>query len=206
MLLVRLRHPRQFVLLLTLTGVLLTMPAALAHVQAGATQGFWHGLEHPLGGLDHLLAMVAVGLWAIQLGGVAVGVVPLAFIGVMTLGAVLGMAGWSLPLVEPLIIASDFIFGVLVLLGTRLPLYWSAPLVGFLALFHGYAHGTEMPGDVSGWSYGLGFALATLGLNGLGLLAGQLIRRFCPPVTMRWAGGAILIGSLYVLTQALLGG
>lgn len=199
-------HPRRFALLFTLAWLALMAPAALAHVQAGATHGFWHGLEHPLGGLDHLLAMVAVGLWAAELGGMAVWVVPLAFVGVMTLGAVGGMVGLPLPLVEPAIIASDLIFGVLVLLGTRLPLFASAPLVGFLALFHGYAHGTEMPGDVSGWSYGLGFALATLGLNGLGLLAGQFIRRYCPPVTMRWAGGAILVGALYVLTQALGGG
>jgi urease accessory protein len=156
--------------------------------------------------LDHLLAMVAVGLWATELGGMALWTVPLAFVAVMTLGAMGGMAGLPLPLVEPAIIASDLIFGVLVLLGTRLPLVASAPLVGFLALFHGYAHGTEMPGDVSGWSYGLGFVLATLGLNGLGLLAGQFIRRYCPPVTMRWAGGAILVGALYVLTQALGGG
>jgi urease accessory protein len=156
--------------------------------------------------LDHLLAMVAVGLWATELGGMALWAVPLAFVAVMTLGAMGGMAGLPLPLVEPAIIASDLIFGVLVLLGTRLPLVASAPLVGFLALFHGYAHGTEMPGDVSGWSYGLGFVLATLGLNGLGLLAGQFIRRYCPPVTMRWAGGAILVGALYVLTQALGGG
>ncbi len=192
--------------LLCLTWLFLVAPASLAHVQAGVTQGFWHGVEHPLGGLDHLLAMVAVGLWATELGGMALWVVPLAFVGVMTLGAVGGRMGVPLPGVEPAIIASDVIFGVLVLLGTRLPLYASAPLVGFLALFHGYAHGTEMPGDVSGWSYGLGFALATLGLNGLGLLAGQLLRRYCPPVTRRWAGGAILVGAIYVLTQALGGG
>lgn len=119
--------------------------SASAHVNAGETAGFMHGFLHPIGGLDHILAMVGVGLWAAQLGGKALWAVPLAFVGAMAIGGALGIVGAPVPFVEPGIIASDLILGGLVVMATRIPLWASAGLVGFLAIFHGFAHGAEMP-------------------------------------------------------------
>jgi urease accessory protein len=163
---------------------------AHAHIVAGQTSGFAHGFVHPLTGLDHIAAMVAVGLWAAQRGGRAIWVVPLTFVGVMSLSGLLGMTGVFVPFVEPGIAASVFVLGLLIAAAVRLPLVASSLIVGVFAVFHGHAHGAEMPETVSGLSYGIGFVLATGLLHccgiGLGLLAGQLES----PRFVRYAGGA----------------
>jgi len=178
---------------------------ASAHVNAGETSGFMHGFLHPIGGLDHILAMVGVGLWAAQLGGKALWSVPLAFVSAMALGGVLGIAGITVPLVEPGIIVSSFILGGLVLMATRLPLWASASLVGFLAIFHGFAHGAEMPSDSSGLLYSAGFMAATLGLHLAGIGAVAIVKLFNQDKSetlVRISGAVILLAGVYVLVNS----
>jgi urease accessory protein len=161
-----------------------------AHVGVGQTSGFAHGFVHPLTGLDHMAAMVAVGLWAAQRGGRALWVVPLTFVGVMSVSGLLGALGVSVPLVEPGIVASVFVLGVLVAAAVRLPLVASSLIVGLFAVFHGHAHGAEMPETVSGLAYGIGFVLATGLLHGCGIGLGLLAGRLGSPRFVRYAGGA----------------
>jgi len=143
--------------------------AAEAHVGHGSTVGFAAGFAHPLSGLDHMLAMVAVGLFAARLGGKALWQVPGAFVAMMALGGILGMNGFSLPYVELGIAASVIVLGAAVALEFSLPTAAAMGLAGFFALFHGHAHGSEMPLVASGFSYGAGFIAATILLHGLGL-------------------------------------
>ena len=164
----------------------------------GHTHGFASGLVHPLTGIDHMCAMVAVGLWAAQRGGRALWIVPSVFVSVMVLGGVLGMAAISIPFVEPGIVASVLVLGVLVAAGVRLPLPLSALLVGVFALFHGYAHGAEMPGSASGLAYGLGFVAATAGLHLSGIGPGLLAQQLGSARLVRYAGGAIVACGVYL--------
>ena len=119
--------------------------AALAHTGAGATSGFAHGFVHPIGGLDHVLAMVAVGLYAALLGGRALWLVPATFVGAMALGGALGMAGLALPYGEIGIALSVIALGLAVALRISLPVLIATALAGLFAIFHGHAHGAEMP-------------------------------------------------------------
>ena len=156
---------------LLLLGFVLVPVSAQAHFGGNHSAGFMHGFAHPLGGLDHLAAMVAVGLWATQLGRRAIWAVPLTFVTAMILGGVMGTTGLTIPFVEQGIASSVLVLGVLIAAAVRLPAKQSTALVGLLALFHGYAHGMEMPSSASGLSYGLGFVVATalLNLNGVGI-------------------------------------
>jgi urease accessory protein len=153
----------------TLVLAVLTATPALAHTGAGPTSSFFAGLSHPLGGLDHVLAMVAVGLWAALRGGKAVWAWPSAFVGVMVVSGLLGFAGFQLPLVEPGILASIVVLGLLVATAARVPVAAGAGLIGLFALFHGHAHGAEAPAAASALGYALGFALATVGLHAAGI-------------------------------------
>jgi urease accessory protein len=152
-------------------AVLAASPAA-AHVGAGAVSGFSSGFTHPLFGADHLLAMVTVGLWAGLVGGRALWAWPLAFVAVMLGGGVLGMTGVSLPFVEPAILASVIVLGATAALAVRAPVPVGAALVGGFALFHGHAHGTEIPAAAAGLDYLGGFTLATVLLLGAGVALG----------------------------------
>jgi urease accessory protein len=195
---------------------LLIPTMASAHTGVGDPTGFLHGLEHPIGGLDHILAMVAVGLWAAQMGGKALWIVPGTFLLAMTGSSVLGYFGLPLPGVEQGILASDFILGLLLLFATRLPLAISVGIVSILAIFHGYAHGAEMPATASGLTYGIGFMISTATLHltgigmGLGILHGRgyckskrsatANDRFQPKLQellFRLGGGAVLVGAIY---------
>lgn len=166
------------------------LPAA-AHVGAGATRGLAAGLSHPVGGLDHLAAMVAVGLWAAQLGGRALWATPATFVAVMGLGAWLGALGAAAPLVETGIAASVLVLGLLCVAAVRLPFRLGLPLVGLFAILHGHAHGGEMPLDASGLAYGAGFILATVLLHGAGIAVGLAGARHPGWRAARWAGAAI---------------
>ncbi|AFY94784.1 HupE/UreJ family protein [Chamaesiphon minutus] len=181
----------------------LLMPSlASAHTGVGDTGGYWHGLMHPIGGLDHILAMVAVGLWAAQMGGKAVWAIPAAFMVAMVGSSLIAYFGVPLPGVEQGIIASDFILGLLLLFAARLPLAVSAGIVGILAIFHGYAHGAEMPETVSGLAYGGGFLISTALLHLAGIGIGFAIDRYQPKFPERWfriGGGAVVLGAVYVL-------
>jgi urease accessory protein len=177
------------VTLLGFTGI------ADAHtgVHTLAADGFASGFVHPFGGLDHVLAMVAVGLWAASLGGVARWAVPAAFVAIMTLGAAGATHGLALPAVEPMIALSVIALGVLIALSVRIPALAAAATVALFGLFHGCAHGIEMPAMAQPLSYGAGFAAATVALHGIGLALGALLPRFAPGTAVRYAGGAIAL-------------
>ena len=167
----------------------LFVPLAAAHNLGAHGAGFAAGVVHPLAGLDHILAMVAVGLWAGQPGGRAYWSVPLAFVGMLAMGAIIAMAGLFMPAVESGIAASVLILGLLIAFSARLPILLGMVLVGMFALFHGYAHGTELPQVASVASYSLGMLLATIGLHAAGLGAGILFQR--TSVLLR-IGGALI--------------
>ena len=183
---------------------LLIPSVASAHTGVGDPTGFFHGLGHPISGLDHMLAMVAVGLWAAQIGGKALWLVPGAFLLAMTGSSVLGHFGLPLPGVEQGILASDFILGLLLLFSNRLSLAVSVGIVSILAIFHGYAHGAEMPETASGLIYGIGFMMSTAGLHLAGIGMGLGIDRFQPKfqsLLFRIGGGATVVGAIYVLVN-----
>jgi urease accessory protein len=147
------------------------MPA-YAHVGIGTTSSFTAGFMHPLSGLDHMTVMIAVGLWAALKGGKAIWAWPAAFVGVMLGGAALGMAHVPVPFVEPGILASVVALGLLVALAVDLPISAGIAIIGLFALFHGHAHGTEVPEDAGGLEYMAGFAVATALLHAVGIAAG----------------------------------
>ena len=177
--------------LLTLAGL---PTLALAHTGHGAESGFAAGLTHPIGGLDHILAMVAVGFWGAHLGGSARWQLPLAFVAAMLVGGGLGMAGIALPGVEPMILASSVVIGLALALSGKLSTGLAASLCAGFALFHGVAHGAEMPLAASALGYAGGFALATAGLHLTGLASGLAARRV--PNLHRWAGALIAASGL----------
>lgn len=154
-------------------GLLISSTAAahLGHEHGGMVAG----IAHPFLGLDHVLAMLAVGMWAAQIGGRAVWAVPLAFVTMMGGGGLLAIAGVALPAVEAGIAASVLVLGLLVALAVRLPLAAGAVLTGAFALFHGHAHGSELPAMVSPVAYAAGFLLATCLLLTTGIVAGRAL-------------------------------
>lgn len=162
---------------------------AFAHPGHGSGSGaLLAGFTHPLLGLDHVLAMVAVGLWAALLGGRAVWMVPAAFVACMLGGFVLAVTGLSLPAVEPGIAASVIILGVLLAAAVRLPLAPSTALVGLFAVFHGHAHGAELTSAAA--AFGLGFVAATALLHGVGIALGRLLAGRQRLLLVRGLGGA----------------
>jgi urease accessory protein len=173
--------------LLTLAALLAPLPA-LAHPGGDHVHGFVAGFVHPLGGLDHLVAMIAVGAWAALAGGRAAWALPAAFLGGMAGGALLGATGLALPMVEPGILATIIVLGALLAMGGVLNMAVAAPMVALFGLLHGHAHGTEMAGGAAG--YALGFLLATASLHGLGLLAGWRAGEGRGRIALRAAGGA----------------
>lgn len=151
--------------------------AAVAHTGLGDASGFAHGFLHPVGGIDHILAIAAVGMFAAALGGRALWLVPSTFVLVMAAGGALGIAGINVPFVEFGIAASVIVLSLAVALQWSLPTLAAMALVGFFAVFHGYAHGAEMPADASGLGYGLGFMLASALLHAAGIGIGLGIGR-----------------------------
>lgn len=177
---------------LLVAAAALALPGlALAHPGHEHASGLLSGLAHPLFGLDHLLAMLAVGLWGAQLGGRARWALPVMFVGVMLLAGGLGLAGLPLPGVEHGIVASVVVLGLALLWAGKLPLAPSAALVGAFAVFHGHAHGTEMPAEASALLYALGFAIATAALHIGGLLLGSWLQRRDALLVSRIAGAII---------------
>jgi urease accessory protein len=176
--------------------LLFSFPAQ-AHPGHRGVSGFAEGLGHPFNGLDHLLAMIAVGLWAAQLGGRSVWIVPVAFVGMTTVGGALGWSGVPLPFVEAGVLASVVTLGLLIATASRWPLAACATLVGLFALFHGHAHGAEIPDAASRLTYGLGFVAATACLHSIGVGAGLFVHCFLKPVGLRYAGaGLVMMGIL----------
>ncbi len=174
-------------------GLALMPSLVQAHVGVGQTTGLWQGFLHPLGGLDHILAMVGVGLWAKQNGGRAIWAIPLAFGGVMALGGILGAVGVALPFVETGVLASVLILGVLIAAAVRMPLAAASLLVGLFAVFHGHAHGAEMSVSAAGLAYGVGFVLTTALLHASGIVLGTLMSKDFGARAVRYAGAAIVL-------------
>lgn len=170
--------------------LLLTPSLAAAHLDPGAHGSFAAGASHPVFGADHVLAMLAVGLWAALLAGRALWMVPVAFVAAMALGFGAAMLGLPLPAVEPLILASVLILGLLVALAVRLPVGWAVAIVAAFGVFHGHAHGAEI-GAATALHYLAGFAMATMGLHLAGLALGLIITRLASIGALRGGGGVV---------------
>lgn len=183
-------------------AIVLSTPAG-AHVGTGEAHGLMHGFSHPIGGLDHVLAMVAVGLLAASLGGRAIWLVPAAFVFVMAAGGALAMSQVHVPFVELGIAASVAVLGLAVAVHLSIPTIAAMALVGFFAVFHGFAHGAEMPANASGAGYAAGFMLATALLHAIGVGLGLAIARLGTEGTsVTQVGGA----ALSLAGVALIGG
>ena len=189
---------------LAVLALILMPTAALAHSTAGAESGFVSGLLHPILGIDHLVAMVAVGLWGAQLGMPLLVALPVAFPLMMAVGAMLAIGGVPLPGVELGISLSALALGLVVALAFRPPLWVAVALVAAFALFHGHAHGEEIPAAASPLAYGIGFVLATGFLHLAGIAIGLLneVRGFGPAV-VRGCGGVIAAIGLVHVSSAL---
>jgi urease accessory protein len=181
----------------------------LAALGAGAAPAFAHldpaehgsvmaGLSHPLSGSDHVLAMVAVGLWAALLGGRALWLAPLAFVGAMTIGFTAALLGVTLPFVEPVILASVVVIGLLAATALSVPAGIAMAMVGFFAFFHGHAHGGEL-GSASAIAFGVGFALSTALLHVTGISLARLFGGGAGRLATRMAGGIAAVGGLWLV-------
>jgi len=185
-------------------GVTLLLPVtAPAHEQGGAAAGFLTGLLHPISGADHVLAMIAVGLWGAQLGAPAIWQLPIAFPMMMAIGGFLGLIGVPLPAVETGIALSAILLGAMVLTEARPPLGLAILLVGFFAIFHGHAHGTELPPGQSGLTYSIGFVTATGCLHAIGIAIGLINRWPVGRATLRGAGAIVALAGCHFLWNAL---
>ncbi len=179
-------------------ALLLAASPALAHT-GGSAGGFISGLSHPIGGWDHILAMVAVGLWGAQLGRPLVWLLPIAFPLMMAAGAATGLMGYPLPGVEIGIACSAIALGLMVLLEAKLPVAAAIAVVAFFAVFHGHAHGTELPAGQSGLLYSIGFVIATGLLHGVGIGIGAVHHWKAGKVFLRSAGACVLAGGVFFL-------
>lgn len=190
-----------FLVLLTLSAL---MPSvAFAHTGVGGTAGFSHGFMHPITGLDHVLAMVMVGVLAWQSGGRALWLVPMTFVLVTATGSALGVAGIGMPFVEVGIALSVIVFGSIVAIGIRAPVAIAMAVVSLFAIFHGHAHGSEMPETAAGMAHGLGFMLGTALLHAAGIVLGFLIAKMSEsqgPVLVRTTGGATALAGIGIIT------
>ncbi len=185
-------------------AMLAFVPAiALAHQEAGQAAGFLSGLMHPISGFDHVLAMVAVGLWGAVLGSPAIWVLPVAFPVVMAFGGLMGLLGIPVPGVEIGIAVSAIVLGAMVLAQLRPPLWLAATLVAFFAIFHGHAHGRELPEGASALLYSLGFVVATGLLHLVGILLGEAHRWAAGRQVVRAAGGGVALAGLFFLWRAI---
>ena len=194
--------------LLSLAAALLiaAVTVAQAHTGVGTAAGFGHGFAHPLGGVDHVLVMVAVGLFATQLGGRALWLVPLSFVSMAAIGGALALTGIGMPFVEIGIGLSVVVLGLAVAFGFHLPTAMAMALVEAFAIFHGHAHGAEMPESASGLAYGAGFVLATVLLHTLGIAIGLLLGRTGATAArgaLRSAGSAMVLAGVALLAGYL---
>ena len=186
--------------LVALVTLVLVPAPALAHTGLDDLGGFASGFMHPILGGDHLLAMLAVGIWGAQLGAPAIWTLPIAFPVIMAMGGLLGVVGVPLVGTELLIALSVVVLGAMIRWSARPMLPIAIALVSVFGLFHGYAHGLEMPEAVSPVGYGVGFVIATGMIHGLGILIGSVISRPWGPVALRETGTAISVVGIVLLT------
>jgi urease accessory protein len=185
-------------------AALVSVTPVMAHVQDGQAQGFFSGFWHPISGLDHVLAMVAVGLWGAQLGPPALWLLPVTFPIMMAFGGFLGLVGIPVPGVEIGIAVSALLLGIAVALEAKPYLALAAVIVGAFAIFHGHAHGTELPVGQSALMYSIGFVIATGCLHGLGILIGAAHKWPLGKVMLRLSGSAVAAAGSAFLWRALL--
>ena len=176
--------------------------SAFAHAQVGSATGFLTGFLHPLTGVDHIIAMVAVGLWGAQLGAPAIWMLPVTFPIVMAFGGFLGLIGVPVPGVEIGIALSGVLLGAAVMTESQPPLYVAAALVAVFAICHGHAHGAELPPGTSGLTYSIGFVVATGLLHACGIGIGTIHRWSYGRVALRALGGFISMGGVFFLSQS----
>lgn len=192
-----------FVPLLSLVFLLQMVPVGLAHTGDGISGGFLSGLTHPIFGWDHVVAMVAVGLWGAVLGRPALWILPIVFPLVMAIGATLGVAGIHVPFIEAGIALSGVVLGLLIVFLIKAPMALAAVLVGLFAIFHGHAHGTELPEAANPIAYAVGFVIATGLLHMAGILFGTLITNETGKLVVRAGGGVIaLVGAAFLFGAA----
>ena len=183
--------------------LLAALPSPLLAHEGGSARGVLSGLYHPVSGLDHVLAMVAVGIWGAQLGAPAIWVLPVTFPVVMAFGGMVALLGVGLPGAEVGIGMSALLLGLMVALERRPDLRIAAALVGFFAIFHGYAHGTELPDGQSGLSYSIGFVAATGILHAVGIGIGEVRRWAWGGSALRFAGSGIALAGAWFTWSAV---
>ncbi len=181
---------------MTAIAMMFLAQTAQAHISAMHDASWGTGLAHPFTGLDHMLAMLAIGLWAAQGHGARRWIIPLTFMAAMIVGASLSWAGIGFPLVEAGIASSVLVLGLLIASAARLSLMLSLMLVAVFAAFHGHAHASELPQAALALSYGAGFLCATALLHGLGFAIGALMQRTVNPFWFRTLGGGIAVAGL----------
>jgi urease accessory protein len=174
-----------------------------AHVEGGQAAGFITGLQHPWSGLDHVLAMIAVGLWGAQLGSPALWLLPIAFPMMMAMGAMMGLVGIPVPGVEIGIALSAIVLGTMIVAEVRPKLAIAISVVGVFAIFHGHAHGTELPEGQSGLLYSMGFVIATGCLHGVGVALGLVNSLPAGKLALRGAGTFIAGMGMFFLWRSL---
>ncbi len=198
------QRSRRFAWLAVAAVLLALAPNAQAHILTGEAGGFESGFHHPWSGFDHICAMVAVGLWGAQIGGRAMWLLPVVFPMVMAGGGFLGLMRVPLPGVEIAIALSALLLGVMVCFQVRPKhLIWPALLVGAFGLYHGHAHGTELPPGESGLLYSIGFVIATGTLHLCGITFGLIHRWAAGSVAIRFAGATIMLSGVYFLWVAV---
>lgn len=176
---------------------------AFAHAPGGGAGGFASGFRHPVSGLDHILAMIAVGLWGAQLGAPAMWLLPVVFPLVMALGGMVGLLGIRLPGIELMIALSAVALGFAVFREAKPRLAVAAVVVGFFAIAHGHAHGTELPEGANGLLYSIGFVIATGTLHATGIALGLAHRWPAGRIALRAAGALVAVAGLFFLWQAI---
>jgi urease accessory protein len=190
-----------------IVALMLASPvAALAHTRGGEALGFASGLRHPVSGLDHVVAMIAVGLWGAQLGEPAVWLLPVTFPMVMAFGGMLGLVGIALPGIEVGIAASAIVLGFAVFREARPSLWVAAVVVGAFAIFHGNAHGTELPPGANAILYSVGFVIATGLLHATGIGLGVAHRWPAGRTALRALGAGVALAGMVFLWRAVAGG
>ena len=187
----------------TLLALVISSAPVHAHVQTGEASGFLTGLRHPVSGLDHAVAMIAVGLWGAQLGAPALWLLPVTFPMVMALGGVFGLLGVPLPGIEVGIAASAVLLGLVVMFALRPPLAVAVALVAVFAIFHGHAHGTELPPGQSALLYSMGFVVATGCLHGVGVAIGVIHRWRWGQTLLRAAGAVVALAGIVFMWRAI---
>ena len=188
--------------LMTIALALGTAAPAFAHPREGQAQGFLTGVSHPVSGLDHVLAMIAVGLWGAQLGAPAIWLLPVTFPMVMAFGGFLALVGIHLPGVELGVALSAVLLGLMVAREAKPPLAAAVALVGFFAVFHGHAHGSELPAGQSGLAYSIGFVVATGCLHGVGIAIGVAHKWTAGKAALRIAGATVALAGVAFVWRA----